>query len=93
MGTPKNNSAKIIVPLIIIGIGMALLLVLIPGDPETTTDQQFSNTEIRDWNQFIPDDEYDQQIDKEAKSEESENINKEDMQRKLEELELKSKKN
>ena len=93
MGTPKNNSAKIIVPLIIIGIGMALLLVLIPGDPETTTDQQFSNTEIRDWNQFIPDDIYDLQIDKEAEPEESENINKEDMQRKLEELELNSKKN
>ena len=93
MGAPKNNSAKIIVPLIITGIGMALLLVLIPGDPETTTDQQFSNTEIRDWNQFIPDDIYDLQIDKEAEPEESENINKEDMQRKLEELELNSKKN
>jgi len=93
MRTPKDNAAKIFVPLIIIGIGMALLLVLIPGDPEPTTDQQYSNTEIRDWNQSIHDDEYDQQIDKEAEPEESENINKEDMQRKLEELELKSKKN
>lgn len=47
MKNPKNHPAKIIVPLITIGILMALLLILIPRKPELKPDQIITSSDNR----------------------------------------------
>jgi hypothetical protein len=56
MKTQKNNSAKIIIPLVTIGIGMALLLFMIPGKSETAGEQQVNMSAISDGTQPLKSD-------------------------------------
>lgn len=47
----QNHSAKIVLPLIIIGLGIALLLLLIPGEPRPMNDKLVPDSEITDLGQ------------------------------------------